>query len=119
MDRKIYINVFVNDVGRYQEFFQNLGFDFDYDRSDESKVYLSLSCSTYIIFIDNTLAIKDENNTLVIGMFANSQQEVLDTCNLAFKYDAHKVSEPFEDDKLFKWGFKDFDNNMWEVIYEK
>jgi predicted lactoylglutathione lyase len=119
MNRKIYINVFVNNIARYQEFFQNLGFDFDYERSDETKVYLSLSCSTYIIFIEDKLAINNQNNNLVIGMFANSKQEVLDTCNLAFKHDAYQVSEPFENEKLFKWAFKDFDNNMWEIIYEK
>ena len=126
MATKIFINLAVKDLSKSMEFFQNLGFSFNPQFTDEKaasmiicdNIFVMLLTDTYFkTFISNELCDAHKSTEVLIALDANSKDDVQQMVNKAQSLGAKVYAQPQDHGWMYQHSFSDLDGHKWEIAY--
>jgi predicted lactoylglutathione lyase len=122
-----FVNLPVKDLSRTTAFFANLDFAFDPQFTDENATRMIVSDETSVMlvvepFFEGFIAPQDVADTsrsreVIIGLSAESREQVDDLVDRALAAGAREVGEPGDDDFMYMRGFLDLDGHQWSFIH--
>jgi uncharacterized protein len=122
-----FINLPVKDLTRSTEFFSKLGFAFDEQFTDDNGTRMIVSDDTSVMLIVEPFfegfiapqAIADASRTkeVIIGLSAESNEQVDDLADRAVANGAESLGEPVADEYMYMRGFRDLDGHQWSFIH--
>ena len=127
MSRMTFVNLPVKDLGKSTEFFTKIGFSFDPMFTDENATRMVISDDTSIMlaaepffkgFIEpQEIADTSKSREVLVGLSADSREEVDDLADKALAAGAQGLGEPEDDGFMYMRGFRDLDGHQWSFIY--
>lgn len=126
MNRKLFVNVAVQDLQKSQEFFTELGFRFDPRFTDTNAACMIINEDSAIMLLTRSFfrrfTRKDPVDTTrhteaIIAISAERREEVDELVNRAFAAGARPSIDPVEQEGMYSWGFQDLDGHLWEVVW--
>jgi uncharacterized protein len=124
--RKIFVNLAVADLERSIEFFNGLGFAFDPRFSDETATCMIVSDEAFVMLLQESrfsdftkkhLADSSVQIEAIVGVSAQSREEVDELADKALASGGAPASDPIELDFMYGRSFQDPDGHQWEVIW--
>lgn len=122
-----FINLPVKDLAKATEFFTKLGFSFDPMFTDEKATRMIISDDASVMlatepffkgFIDpQDIADTSKSREVVVGLSAESREQVDDLADKALAAGAQGLGEPEDDGFMYMRGFRDVDGHQWSFIY--
>ncbi len=122
----IFVNLPVKNLERSQAFFEEIGFEFDQQMTDEKGACMIVGSTIYVMlltedffksFSKREIADTARSAEVITAISANSKEEVDKLVDAAFKAGAQQASENMDDEFMYLKSFKDLDGHMWEVLY--
>ncbi|MGH2317435.1 VOC family protein [Planococcus sp. SE5232] len=122
----IFVNLPVKNLERSKAFFEEIGFGFDEQMTDEKGACMIIGPSIYGMllteeffksFSKREIADTASSAEVITAISASSKEEVDRLVDAAFKAGAQQASEKMDDEFMYLKSFKDLDGHMWEVIY--
>lgn len=126
MPTKVFINLPVKDLARSMDFFQNLGFSFNPQFSDEKagcmvvsdSIFVMLLTETYFkTFIDTEVCNAHRSTEVLIALDAASADEVKQFINKAKSLGGKLYAEAKDHGFMYQHSFADLDGHKWEMAY--
>ena len=126
MPTKVFINLPVKDLARFVEFFQNLGFSFNQQFTDEKagcmivseSIFVMLLTSTYFkSFIDTEVCDAHQSTEVLIALDAASADEVRQFISKAESLGGRIYTEAKDHGFMYQHSFADLDGHKWEMAY--
>jgi uncharacterized protein len=127
MAMQTFINLPVKDLDKAKEFFGALGFSFDEQFTDEKATRMIVSDETSVMlavepffksFIEpQDVADTSKSREVILGLSAESRDQVDDFANRAVAAGAEVLGEPEDDGFMYMRGFRDLDGHQWSFIY--
>ena len=126
MSRKIFVNLAVADLERSVEFFSELGFAFDPRFSDETATCMIVSDEAFVMLLHESrfgdftkkhLADSSVQIEAIVGVSAQTREEVDELADKALAAGGSPASDPIEMDFMYGRSFQDPDGHQWEVIW--
>lgn len=126
MSRKTFINLPVKDLAKTTEFFSGLGFSFNQQFADENGTCMVISDDTYAMlhlessfkeFIMADLADTSQGREVIVGVSADSKEQVYELVGKAVAAGAEAVGEPEDQGYMCMGGFRDLDGHQWSFLY--
>jgi predicted lactoylglutathione lyase len=127
MSTMTFINLPVKDLAKATEFFTALGFSFDRQFTDEnaSRMIISEETSAMLAvepFFEGFIApqaVADTSTSreVVIGLSAESREQVDDLVGRALAAGAQDLGEAQDDGFMYMRGFRDLDGHQWSFIH--
>jgi uncharacterized protein len=127
MARQTFINLPVKDLGKATAFFTALGFEFDPQFTDDNATRMIVSEDTSVMlevepffatFIEpQQIADTTRSREVLVGLSAESREQVDELSDKAFAAGAEAVGEPDDQGFMYMRGFRDLDGHQWSFIY--
>ena len=123
---KVFINLPIKDLARSMEFFQNLGFSFNPQFTDEKagcmvvsdSIFVMLLTDTYFkTFIDTEICDAHKATEVLITLDAASAAEVKEFISKAETLGGRIYAQPQDHGFMYQHGFADLDGHKWEMAY--
>lgn len=124
--KHIFVNLPVKNLDRSKAFFEEMGFGFDEEMTDEKGACMIIGPSIYgmllteeffMSFSKREIADTANNAEVITAIYATSKDEVDSLVNAAFAAGAQQAGEKMDDEYMYLKSFKDLDGHMWEVLY--
>lgn len=121
-----FINLPVKDLNKAKGFFSNLGFTFNAQFTNETAACMVINEQTFAMLLTETrfkdftnkdIVDASKNVEVLIGISANSRDQVDDIVNKAFDAGASFASDPKDYGFMYQKSFMDLDGHVWEAIY--
>lgn len=125
MDRMIFVNLPVADIGASRRFYTGLGFGVNEEFSDDQVACIVVSDQILVMLLERsrfaefiTTEIADPRlaTQVLNGLSADSRQEVDDLVARAVAHGG-TARTPIEDGEMYGHSFTDPDGHVWEVIH--
>jgi uncharacterized protein len=126
MARMTFVNLPVRDLQRSIGFFDQLGFAFDPQFTDDSAACMIISDQAFAMLITEerfkeftTKAIADARTTteVLVALSVESREEVDELVTTALAAGGAPAGDRLEDDVMYGWSFEDPDGHIWELIH--
>ena len=127
MARMTFINLPVRDLEASTAFFTAVGFAFDPVFTDENSTRMIISDETSAMlmtepFFEAFVAPQDVADTsatseVIVGLSAESRDEVDDLTERAIAAGAQSLGEPQDQGFMYMRGFRDLDGHQWSFIH--
>jgi predicted lactoylglutathione lyase len=126
MPTKVFINLPVKSLTRSMDFFQNLGFSFNPQFTDEKagcmivseSIFVMLLTDTYFkSFIDTEVCDAHRSTEVLIALDAASADEVKQFVNKAQSLGGSIYAEAKDHGFMYQHSFADLDGHKWEMAY--
>jgi predicted lactoylglutathione lyase len=126
MNRKLFVNIAVADLGRAVDFFSGLGFEFDPRFTDESATCMLIGEDAYAMLLVNerfqdftTKEIADSatQTEAILALSADSREEVDDFAEKALATGGRPANDPMDMGFMYSRSFQDPDGHLWEVFW--
>lgn len=127
MAMQTFINLPVKDLAKATEFFTKLGFTFDQQFtsedatrmivSDDASVMLAVEPFFKGFIAPQEIADTSKSREVVVGLSAESRQQVDDLADKAVAAGGAALGEPQDDGFMYMRGFSDLDGHQWSFIY--
>ena len=127
MSRQTFINLPVKDLGRSTAFFDAIGFSFDPQFTDDNATRMIVSDDTSVMLLvepffkefvaPQDIVDTDTGQEVIIGVSAESREEVDELLEKATEAGAHDLGDTPEDDFMYMRGFRDLDGHQWSFIF--
>jgi uncharacterized protein len=123
--RMIFVNLPVKDLEASKRFFDQLGFEFDPQFTDEAAACMVIDQNIYAMlltedrfrdFIDGEIADPDTTEVLV-ALSADSREEVDSLVEKALATGGRPWKDTLEKGPMYERSFRDPDGHVWEVLY--
>jgi predicted lactoylglutathione lyase len=124
--RKLFVNLAVEDLDRSVEFFTKLGFTFDPRFTDETATCMVVGEDAFVMllvhdrfkdFTKKDLADSRAQTEAILGVSAESREQVDDLAETALAAGGAPASEPIDMDFMYGRSFLDPDGHQWELIW--
>ncbi|MFF3102416.1 VOC family protein [Viridibacillus arvi] len=124
--KNIFINIPVKDLNKSFKFFQELGFDFNPQFSDESTASMIISDSIFALlmveerfkgFTKKEITDTSASAEVIFCLSAENRDQVDELVKKALASGAKPYSEPQDHGFMYIWGFQDLDGHIWEIAY--
>lgn len=124
--KQIFVNLPVKDLQKTIEFFKQLGFEFNRQFTDENAACLVIGENIYAMllvepffrsFIKKEIADASSHAEAIIGISAESREQVDEVAGKALAAGATQYSEPMDHGFMYSRSFQDPDGHLWELIY--
>ena len=124
--RMVFPNLPVKDLQRSRDFFAALGFEFNEQFSDENAACLVLADSVFVMllteqrfrdFIKGDIADAHSATELLLGISAESREEVDELCDKALAAGGSEWTPALEQGPMYERTFQDPDGHVWAVIH--
>jgi uncharacterized protein len=125
-NRKLFVNLAVQDLERSVEFFSKLGFSFDERFTDETATCMVVSDDAFVMlltqprfrdFTKKELADPTRQTEAIVAFSAGSREEVDELADRALGSGASPANEPIDMDFMYGRSFHDPDGHLWELIW--
>src|ERR1700754_43611 len=126
MATKVFINLPVKVLAKSKEFFQNLGFSFNPQFTDEKAGCMIVSDSIFVMlltdtyfksFIDTEICDAHKATEVLITLDAASAAEVKEFISKASSLGGRIYAQPQDHGFMYQHGFADLDGHKWEMAY--
>ena len=126
MSKKIFVNLPVKNLSRSVGFFQDLGFTFDEQFTDETAACMVVSGDIYAMllteekfkeFTRKEIADATKTTEVLTCLSVGSKTEVNRLVDTALKSGAVEVREPVDMGFMFGRSFDDLDGHIWEIVW--
>jgi predicted lactoylglutathione lyase len=127
MAMQTFVNLPVKDLTKATDFFSKLGFSFDPRFTDENASRMVISDDSSVMlavepffrgFIEpQEIADTSKNREVVVGLSAESREQVDDLAERALAAGAQSLGEPEDEGIMYMRGFRDLDGHQWSFIY--
>lgn len=127
MSRMTFINLPVKDLAKSTAFFTELGFSFDPQFTDDNATRMIIGDDTSVMLAvepffqgfvaPQTIADTATSREVVVGLSAESREEVDDLVGKALTAGAQDLGEAQDDGFMYMRGFRDLDGHQWSFIY--
>ncbi len=124
--RMVFPNLPVKDLQRSRDFFAALGFEFNEQFSDENAACLVLADNVFVMllteqrfrdFIKGDIADAHSATELLLGISAESREEVDELCDKALAAGGSEWTPALEQGPMYERTFQDPDGHVWAVIH--
>ena len=125
MASKIFVNLPVKDLKRTTGYFQELGYSFNPQYSDEKATCMVVSESIYVMvltdqyfqtFSPKPVADASKTAETIICLSCETRAEVDEIVKKAVKAGGKTYNEPKDHGFMYQHGFQDPDGHIWEYI---
>lgn len=122
----IFVNLPVKDLDRSVRFFNQLGYTFNPQFTDESSTCMVISDTIFAMllveerfktFTPKPIADASAVTEALVGLSMDSREEVDRICNAAFAAGGRRYKEPEDHGFMYSWGFEDPDGHIWEHFW--
>jgi len=126
MATKVFINLPVKDLAKSMDFFQQLGFSFNPQFTDEKAASMVVSDSIFVMlltenyfktFINNDICDAKKVTEVLIALDAASKDEVKQTVSKAQSLGGTLYAQPQDHGWMYQHSFSDLDGHKWEIVY--
>jgi predicted lactoylglutathione lyase len=126
MSRMIFVNLPVKDLQRSVAFFGALGFEFNPMFSDENATAMIVNDQAtgmllveefYATFTPKSIADATRVSEVLVGVSAESRDEVDSLVDKAVESGADEAGEPMDMGEMYQRAFHDLDGHKWEIIW--
>jgi len=123
---KIFVNLPVKDLERSVEFFTKLGYRFDPRFTDENATCMIIREDIFAMllvekffetFTPKPVADAKHSTEVLVGLSAESREEVDRIVETALAAGARRYKEPEDQGFMYGWGFEDLDGHIWEYFW--
>ncbi|MED4888407.1 VOC family protein [Lysinibacillus fusiformis] len=124
--KNIFINLPVKNVKKSTSFFQELGFEFNQQFSDETTSSMIISESIFALlmvedrfkgFSNKEITDTSVSAEAILCLSAENREQVDQLVNKALASGGKPYSDPQDHGFMYGWGFQDLDGHIWEVVY--
>ena len=124
--RKIFVNLAVSDLKRSMEFFQQLGFDFNPQFTDENAACMVVSDEAFVMllvepffkkFTKREIANTATHTEALLALSCESREAVNEIVNKAVAAGGSHAIDPMDHGFMYGWSFYDPDGHHWEVMW--
>ena len=125
-NRKLFVNLPVQDLDRSVEFFTKLGFSFDPRFTDETATCMLVGEYAYVMlltearfgdFTTKQTSDATAQTEAIMCFSASSRDEVDELVRTALDAGASPAKEPMDQGFMYGWSFHDPDGHHWEVLW--
>jgi predicted lactoylglutathione lyase len=127
MARQTFLNLPVKDMARSTAFFSALGFGFDEQFTDENATRMVIGDETSAMLLvepffrgfvePQEIADTARSREVIVGLSAESREEVDALVDRALAAGAEAVGEPDDQGFMYMRGFRDLDGHQWSFIH--
>lgn len=126
MPTQIYINLPVNDLSKTKSFFEQLGYSFNAQFTDEKAACMIISNDIYIMllrrdffetFTHKKVIDAKENTEVLICLSAENRNAVDELVQKAITAGGKAHREPMDHGMMYQWAFEDLDGHIWEIAW--
>ncbi|REK77550.1 VOC family protein [Paenibacillus paeoniae] len=126
VSKQIFVNLPVKDLEASKTFFGNIGFEFNLNFTDEKAACMVVGENIFVMLLQEEFfkgfTNKDVANAAVttevlVGLLADSKEEVQAIVDRAFAAGATPSIDPVDHGFMYQASFQDLDGHMWEVMY--
>ncbi len=126
MATKVFINLPVKNLGASMDFFQNLGFSFNPQFTDEKAACMVVSETIFVMlltesyfqtFTRKTVADARQSTEVLIALDAASRDDVKNMVSKAESLGGQTYSEAQDHGWMYQHAFADLDGHQWEIVY--
>ncbi|MBD8524027.1 MULTISPECIES: VOC family protein [Lysinibacillus] len=124
--KNIFINLPVKNVKKSTSFFQELGFEFNQQFSDETTSSMIISENIFALlmvedrfkgFSNKEIPDTSVSAEAILCLSAENREQVDQLVNKALASGGKPYSDPQDHGFMYGWGFQDLDGHIWEVVY--
>lgn len=126
MSRQIYVNLPVKDLKRSMEFFNELGFSFNPQFTDEKAACMVIDENIYVMlltesffqtFTQKKITDAGKSTEVLVCISLESRGQVDEIVKRAVDAGAKSAMTPQDHGFMYGHGFHDLDGHIWELIY--
>ena len=126
MPTQIYINLPVNDLSKTKSFFEQLGYSFNAQFTDEKAACMIISNDIYVMllrrdffetFTHKKVIDAKENTEVLICLSAENRNAVDELVQKAIAAGGKAHREPMDHGMMYQWAFEDLDGHIWEIAW--
>ncbi|MER3127366.1 VOC family protein [Bacillus pumilus] len=124
--KHMYINLPVKHVKESRAFFEQLGFDFEEQFSndqaaclvmDDTITVMLLSVKHFQSISEKQVVDARQSSEVIISMRVESREEVDELVEQAMAAGGSPFKEKQDHEFMYGWSFQDLDGHLWEVFY--
>ena len=124
--RKLFVNIPVSNIQRSIDFFEDLGFTFNTQFTDESAASMLVGADAYFMllqterfrgFTKRPLGDAKKETNALFAISVNSREEVDALVKKAVAIGGARAAEPQDHGFMYGWSFYDLDGHYWEVFW--
>ncbi|RJE89732.1 glyoxalase/bleomycin resistance/extradiol dioxygenase family protein [Paenibacillus sp. 1011MAR3C5] len=126
LSKQIFVNLPVKDLEASKTFFGSIGFEFNLNFTDDKAACMIVGENIFVMllqedffkgFTNKDIANAAATTEVLVGISADSKEEVLALVDRAFAAGAKPSIDPVDHGFMYQAGFQDLDGHMWEVMY--
>ena len=126
MPTMTFVNLPVKDLARTKQFFAGLGFSFNEEFGDENTACLVISDLAFVMlhvepmfaqFIQQQVADPSKTREVLIGLSANSREEVDNLVEKAAASGGQALGDAEDQGFMYMRAFLDLDGHQWSSVY--
>jgi len=126
MATKIFVNLPVRDLKKSMRFFEQLGYSFNKQFTDETAACLVISDDIYSMllthekfkqFTPKTIVDASKSSEVLICLSCESRDHVKQLVGKALAAGGSTYADPKDYGFMFQHGFQDLDGHIWELIW--
>ena len=126
MSRNTFINLPVKDLARTTRFFNQVGFSFNQQFTNEDATCMIISDETYAMlvvepffqgFTQQDITDTSTSREVIVGLSAESKQEADERVEKALAAGGQSLGDAQDDGVMYMRGFRDLDGHQWSFIY--
>ncbi|NBD25832.1 VOC family protein [Paenibacillus glycinis] len=123
---KIFVNLPVKDLKKSVQFFNEVGFGFNAQFSDENAACMVISEHIFVMllsepyfknFTKKKVADASKSTEMILAISASSKESVDEIVYKALSSGGKISNDPQDHGFMYAWSFQDVDGHLWEVIY--
>ncbi|AQQ52634.1 VOC family protein [Planococcus lenghuensis] len=121
-----FINMSVKNLDKSRTFFEQIGFEFNENFSDNNAACMIINSQTFVMllgeeffqtFTKKSVADSTKMTEVIIALSADSREAVDELVNKAFAAGASPSGDQMDHGFMYGWSFQDLDGHLWEVAY--
>ena len=126
MSRNTFINLPVKDLARTTRFFNQVGFSFNQQFTNEDATCMIISDETFAmlvvepffkVFTQQDITDTSTSREVIVGLSAESKQEVDERVDKALAAGGQSLGDAQDDGVMYMRGFRDPDGHQWSFIH--
>jgi uncharacterized protein len=126
MSRNTFINLPVKDLARTTRFFNEVGFSFNQQFTNEDATCMIISDETYAMlvvepffkgFTQQDITDTSSSREVIVGLSAESKREVDERVEKALAAGGDSLGDAQDDGVMYMRGFRDLDGHQWSFIH--
>lgn len=124
--KEIYVNLPVKNLEKSKAFFDELGFDFNEEMTDNRGACMIVGSNIFVMLLEESFfktftgkEISDatKSTEVIIAITADSRADVDEFVNKALAAGGRASNDKMDNEYMYGWSFQDIDSHLWEVFY--